>query len=291
MTKAGERRLRKAARTGKTRRVRIYAKKAASGRLSLDAPDKGGNSAAHLAAASDHGGVLSVLAASGASMGLPNGRGVTPLGVAAACGSAGAVGALTALPRVEGVVEDGEVVGVVAGAALVGPDGGESEEPPLVVAAKGGRDKVVEVLLAAGAHPDGGEGGRRGRRKRSALHWAAARGHVAVVALLLEYGADPYAVSARGEGILEIAANGTAAKLVRQAQKEWDREGGRVVKKIGGRRNTLGPWEGVGREVADARKSALGLFLQTAPSSIPPRRKKRRRRRKKQPAPHATPRR
>ncbi len=74
---------------------------------------------------------------------------------------------------------------LAAGAKL---DGGYGlrMDTALMAAAACGQLKVVEYLLGRGADID-----RQGRSGRSALMWATKNGHLAVVLLLLRYGANP----------------------------------------------------------------------------------------------------
>ena len=103
-------------------------------------------------------------------------HGVTPLALASARGHAAVV---------ETLLEAG------ADANLPSPHG----ETPLMVAARSGAVDSVTALLRHGA--DAGVDAQEGWRGQTALMWAAAEGHAAVVAPLMAAGAD---VDARSDG-------------------------------------------------------------------------------------------
>jgi len=79
---------------------------------------------------------------------------------------------------------------------------GEREGTPLCAAACWGYDDVVKELLAHGADPGQREGRGLGY---SPLHWASRNGHQEAVRLILEAGADPNA-DVGGENPLRSAA-------------------------------------------------------------------------------------
>ena len=131
------------------------------------------------------------LLAAGASPGLANRYGVTPLALSCRNGNAALVKALLA-----------------AGADpnRAGPGG----ETPLHTAARTGREEPVRALLAAGAGanaalPNG----------QTPLMWAAAEGHTAVVELLLAGGADRDAKLASGFNAWLFAVRGGHTETVR----------------------------------------------------------------------------
>ena len=101
-------------------------------------------------------------------------------------------------------------------AAACSPDG--EMEPALCRAARQDRLAIVTALLDAGAGP-----GTIAARGGSALAAASAQGHTAVMALLLQRGADPEVRDLRGASALVAAARGGhAAALLRQAGAEVD---------------------------------------------------------------------
>lgn len=75
-----------------------------------------------------------------------------------------------------------------------------SGEFPLYSAASGGRYEETRRMLERGANPS-----MRTRYGWTALHWAAANGHLNVVELLLSYNADVNAVSDTGKRPLDMA--------------------------------------------------------------------------------------
>lgn len=71
---------------------------------------------------------------------------------------------------------------------------------PLHWATEHGHEAVVKVLLDAGVNPDGAD-----RVGFTPLHFASAEGHVAAVTLLLSRGANPTLVNDEGETALDLA--------------------------------------------------------------------------------------
>ena len=164
-------------------------------RIGVDATDDTGATPLHWAA---HGGdVASVrlLRDAGADVDTRSRYGVTPLALACGGGRAGVVEAL-----------------LVAGADpnLASPDG----ETPLMVAARTGVVESVTSLLRHG----GDVGAREDWRGQTALMWAAAENHAAVVAPLVAAGASVDERSKDGFTPLAFAVRGghvaTAAALV-----------------------------------------------------------------------------
>ena len=102
----------------------------------------------------------------------------------------------------QSVLEDddrGVLEGIEAGAPLnqVNTDG----ETPLLVAAKRGYERIVRILLDAGAHLDT----RKAPLFATALYWAVARGHTAIALLLIERGANVAITTAERDGPLLAA--------------------------------------------------------------------------------------
>ena len=108
------------------------------------------------------------LLAAGAPVNSPNHYGITPLLQASRSGDAALIGML-----------------IKAGAdvAAAHPDG----ETPLMAASRTGRMDAVKLLLETGANANVADA----YQQETALMWAAAEGHAAVVNELLKAGADP----------------------------------------------------------------------------------------------------
>jgi ankyrin repeat protein len=126
-----------------------------------------GMTALHWAAYYDDVAMVRLLLSAGASAKSANRYGVTPLSLACTNGNAAIAEAL-----------------VTAGADpnLASPGG----ETPLMTAARTGSGAVVKLLLAKGARIDAHDD----RRNQTALMWAAAEGHAAIVQDFVEAGAD-----------------------------------------------------------------------------------------------------
>ena len=102
----------------------------------------------------------------------------------------------------QSVIEDddrGVLEGIEAGAPLnqVNTDG----ETPLLVAAKRGYERIVRILLDAGANLDT----RKAPLFATALYWAVARGHTAIALLLIERGANVAITTAERDSPLHAA--------------------------------------------------------------------------------------
>ena len=115
----------------------------------------------------------------------------------------------------QSVLEDddrGVLEGIEAGAPLnqVNTDG----ETPLLVAAKRGYERIVRILLDAGANLDT----RKAPLFATALYWAVARGHTDIALLLIERGANVAITTAERDGPL--------AEQVAQDAAEADRHAG-----------------------------------------------------------------
>jgi ankyrin repeat protein len=126
-----------------------------------------GMTALHWAVYHDDSDAVRLLLQAGANVAAANRYGVTPLSLACTNGNATIVDALLA-----------------AGADVNGAlSGGET---PLMTAARTGAADIVTALLARGAHVDA----KDDRRGQTALMWAAAEGHAAIVQQFIEAGAD-----------------------------------------------------------------------------------------------------
>ena len=136
-------------------------------RVAVDTPQNDGMTALHWAAYHGDTEIADLLVHAGASVNAANRYGVTPLALACTNGDA---------PMIELFLK----AGADPNAAL---PGGES---PLMTAGRTGKVDAVKVLLARGAAVDG----KDERRGQTALMWAAAEGHAAVVQELLSAGAD-----------------------------------------------------------------------------------------------------
>lgn len=140
-------------------------------RVDVNAREGDGATALHWAAHQDDPALVTLLIEAGALVDVTNDLGVTPLHLASALGSADVVTRLLA-----------------AGAAAdPATPGGLT---PLMEAARAGAASIVRALVARGASPNA----RERERGQTAVMWAVARRHAAVVAALLDAKAD---VSAR----------------------------------------------------------------------------------------------
>ena len=136
-------------------------------RVDVNAPQADGMTALHWAAYQDDLEIVSLLVRAGANVNAASRYGVTPLSLACTNGNSAMVELLlesradpnTSLP------------------------GGET---PLMTAARTGALASVKALLARGAPVDS----KDERRGQTALIWAAAEGHAAVVQTLIDAGAD-----------------------------------------------------------------------------------------------------
>ena len=148
------------------------------------ASDSDGNTPLHHAARSTDPGVAALLRDAAAELDVLNNEGLTPLGIACACGN---------WRMARFLLERGaktEIAGATP--ALLAAAGGEEDDPA-----------GVQLLLKHKAKVDG-----RDAHGRSALHEAALAGHNDVLAALLAAGADVQARDAHGRTPLLDAARG-----------------------------------------------------------------------------------
>ena len=143
------------------------------GDADVNAPQPDGATALHWAAHWNDLSTAGRLLDAGADENAANDLGVTPVMLAAENGSG---------PMMRRLLE----AGADASAAV------STGEPVLMRAARSGGVEAVTALLEAGAVVDA----REPTRGQTALMWAAAQRHPAVVRVLIEHGADPYARSA-----------------------------------------------------------------------------------------------
>jgi ankyrin repeat protein len=137
------------------------------GHANVNAAQADGMTALHWAAYHDDTEAVRLLLRTGANVRAANRYGVTPLSLACTNGNAAIAQAL-----------------LEAGAEIDAPlPGGET---PLMTAARTGAADLVKLLLARGARLDA----RDDRRGQTALMWAAAEGHAAIVNDFIEAGAD-----------------------------------------------------------------------------------------------------
>jgi uncharacterized protein len=136
-------------------------------RADVNVPQADGMTALHWAAYHDDQDIAGLLLRAGANARAANRYGVTPLSLACTNGSPGMVGLLLN-------------AGADPNAALPGG------ETPLMTAARTGSRETVKALLSRGAVVDA----RDENRGQTALIWAAAEGHAAVVQELIAATAD-----------------------------------------------------------------------------------------------------
>lgn len=89
-------------------------------------------------------------------------------------------------------------------------------EMELFEAVKAGNREAVKELITTGA-----EVNRQDKQGWTALNWAAAKGHVELIGMLLEHGADPFAVGRdlRTPSMIALAAGqAEAVKVLRSAE-------------------------------------------------------------------------
>ncbi len=199
----------------------------------VNAPQPDGMTALHWAAYHDDEQTARQLLQAGANVNAANRYGATPLSLACTNGSGALVEALLA-------------AGADPDAALPGG------ETPLMTASRTGSLIAVKALLARGARVDA----KDERRGQTALMWAAAEGHAAIVQALVDADAD---VSAR-------VPSGFDALLF--AVREGQIDAVRVLVKAGADVNDTIPVEpkrrGYGGRVPPAGASALLLAVTNA---------------------------
>lgn len=174
----GEDHLRRAATAGDTpkltRLLRAVTKRAT--RLQLESTDASGDSALMLAAQAGHALCVNMLVAAGANINFARETdGKSPLIVAAVAGH------LECTRMLLGRGADTEVRSNLGNTAAL-------------LASFEGHTQVLSLLLSTGANPEA----RNTPHMRTPLHYAASRGHVECVKLLLAAGADCVAVSSSG---------------------------------------------------------------------------------------------
>lgn len=147
-------------------------------RADVNAVAVDGTTALHWAARNDDRASVTLLLRAGAKVNAPNRYGVTPLALAVANGSAAVTGLL---------------LDAGADANAVSSEG----ESVLMTASRAGGVEVVKALLAKGAKVNA----REGWQEQTALMWAAAENHAAVIKTLLEAGADKDARSKLLDGM------------------------------------------------------------------------------------------
>ena len=146
----------------------------------VDLPDRHGTAALHWATYRDDAAMVARLTAAGADVNHANRYGATPLSLAC----------VTANPA---IVEPLLDVGAYPNLAAAG-------EPPLLTCARTGRVDTVELLLAHGANPNVTDDWKG----QTALMWAVAEDHVAIIDTLVAHGADVN-ITATGQTALLFA--------------------------------------------------------------------------------------
>ena len=149
----------------------------------VNAPQGDGATALHWAAYRDDADTTARLLKAGARVDTPNNYGVTPLSLACGNGNTGVIDQL-----LKGGADPNRPV--------------RAGETPLMLAARSGNADAAKVLLRAGAAVDAKETWNG----QTALMWAAAAGHAAVVQTLIDHRADIRARSNSGATALLFAA-------------------------------------------------------------------------------------
>jgi ankyrin repeat protein len=182
----------------------------------LDAAQADGMTALHWAAYHDDRDIAELLVRAGANVKTANRYGVTPLSLACTNGSGAMVELL-----------------LKAGADPNAPlPGGET---PLMTASRTGALTAVKALLAQGARVDG----KDEARGQTALMWAAAEGHAAVVRELIDGGADIHARVPSGLTPLLFAVREGRSEAVRVLLRAGA-DANEIIPTDGGRRRAYG---------------------------------------------------
>ncbi len=147
-------------------------KAALAKKVDVNAAEPDGTTALHWAARNDDVATAELLIAAGANVKAKTRYGITALSLACTNGSA---------TMIEKLLKAG------ADVSAASPEG----ETPLMTASRTGKPDAVKLLLAHGANVNALEKWRG----QSALMWAAAEGHSAVVDILVKAGADLHARS------------------------------------------------------------------------------------------------
>ena len=147
----------------------------------VDAPGPDGTTALHWAVYRDDAEMAARLVVAGADVDRTNRNGTTPLSLA--CVNANPT-------MVQHLLEAGADPSLPA-----------SGEPPLLTCARTGRVEAVERLLARGADPNATDDWKG----QTAVMWATAEDHVAVVETLVAHGADVNMAATPGETALFVA--------------------------------------------------------------------------------------
>jgi ankyrin repeat protein len=136
----------------------------------VNATQPDGATALHWAVYAEDADITSRLIRAGADVNVRNNYGVSPLALAAKHGNTAIIDQL-----MKAGADPNDKINYV-----------NADETPLMHAARAGRVEAVQMMILAGAKVNA----RESWNGQSALHWAAAEGHGAVVEALIEGGAD-----------------------------------------------------------------------------------------------------
>lgn len=111
---------------------------------------------------------------------------------------------------------------------------------PLHEAAMKGHGKMVAELLEHKIFLDDESIDKVDCQNRTALHWAARRGHWAIIDLLIAKGASINIISTDGESALSLAANANDEGVLQMMFRAWAAQGGdeRIVREFVGHGKT-----------------------------------------------------